>query len=209
MRRIAAILIGGLIVWAAIKMFFSEDTAPQVVGHFVPKDDRFAEVTIEKVTPDIFGRYDKNDITLPRDVKPKDIERVIRVYARDADSMIARGDVAAKPIDIIIDKAGRVYVEKKMIDSIKVVTYEKPWIQYEPGAGIGVAYSARGTQPSISASLLHTKGLKWPSVEAGIYGFGIGIQRRITGRLHAGVYAETDYKNLKQRSLKLNLTINL
>lgn len=182
-----------------LSKFYQDDPADQKT--FTPKDDRFAPVVTEKIKPNLIGQYPKTDVVLPRDIDESDIEKIIRVYPKQ-DSV--------KKIDIIIDKKGRVFVEKKLVDSIKVLKYEQPIFRFKPEFGVGVAYDRAlpGVQPSLTLAALHIKKLKAPVIEGGIRSAGVGIQYPVTGRLNAGLFIAADYKDLRRKYFKVNLTIN-
>lgn len=202
--RLAFYFIFAAIAAIVLLTIFTGHDEPKPAERFKPKDDRFVEIVTETVKPNLMGNFKKQNITIPKDITVKDIDRVITIYPKDSASK-----EEPKKIDIIIDRKGQVFVENKLIDSVKVRKYEEAIFGFKQEIGAGVSYSARGrVDPSISYSFFHAKKLKIPVIETGIRSFGIGIQYPITGRLNGGVFYATEFKNLRTHYIKATVTLN-
>lgn len=188
--------IAAVVLW---KIFTGHDE-PAPAEKFKPKDERFVETVTESVKPNLLGNYKKQDLTIPKDITVKDIEKVITIYPKDS---------IPQKIDVIIDRQGRVFVENKLVDSVKVRNYEEAVFGFKTEIGVGVSYGkGRGFDPSITASFFHAKKLKIPVVEFGYRSCGAGIQYPLTGRLNGGLMIAANYKDMRTRFMKATLTIN-
>lgn len=201
------------IVFAAIAAFvlwtiLTGHDEPKPAETFKPKDDRFAETKTEIVKPNLLGQFEKQDITIPKDITVKDIDQVITIFERDEppEDPLEGGK---RKIDVIIDKQGRVFVENKLVDSIRIRKYEEALFGFKQEIGVGASIGGDGRiEPSISYAFFHAKKLKIPVIEAGYRSCGIGIQYPITGRLNAGLFAAREYKDLRKNYLKASITLN-
>lgn len=210
MKKVFVFVFAAIAAFVLWKLFTSHDE-PAPVEKFKPKDERFAETKTEIVKPNLLGNFKKQDFTIPKDITVKDIDQVITIYARDTttpSAPFAKGEPGK--IDIIIDKQGRVFVENKLIDSVRIRKYEEALFGFEQEIGIGASRSsgARGYDASITYAFFHAKKLKIPVAEAGIRSCGLGIQYPVTGRLNAGLFVAADYKDLRRRFLKATVTLN-
>jgi hypothetical protein len=210
MKKVFYFIFAAIAAFVLWKIFTGHDE-PVPAERFKPKDDRFAETVTETVKPNLLGQYKKQDFTIPKDINAKDIDQVITIFTRDTttpSAPFAKGE--PKKIDIVIDRQGRVFVENKLVDSVRIRKYEQAVFGFKQEIGIGASRSAggRGYDASVSYAFFHAKKLKIPVAEFGLRSCGIGIQYPITGRLNAGVFAASDYKDLKRRFVKATVTIN-
>ena len=207
MKKVFGLVFAAIAAFVLWKLLTSHDE-PAPVEKFKPKDERFAETTTEIVKPNLLGNFKKQDFTIPKDITVKDIDQVITIYPKDSIPLTPFGK--GGKIDIIIDKQGRVFVENKLIDSVRIRKYEEALFNFDSEIGIGASRSTggRGYDASISYAFFHAKKLKIPVIEAGIRSCGIGIQYPVTGRLNAGLFVAADYKDLRRRFVKATVTLN-